>query len=103
MPGIRFPFVFGFSVYENFESREVARTGKASMPKSSERMLGGHAVMAAGYNEKDKRFIVRNSWGTDWGLCGYFTIPYAYLASRNLSDDFWVIYNKLRFCFFIFF
>jgi C1A family cysteine protease len=88
-----FPFVFGFTVYESFESQTVAKTGKVNMPKSSERALGGHAVMAVGYIEKQKRFIVRNSFGADWGTNGYFTMPYEYLDTRNLSDDFWVI-NK---------
>ena len=86
-----FPFVFGFSVYESFESKQVARTGVAPMPKASERALGGHAVLAVGYDDAKRRFLVRNSWGTRWGMDGYFTMPYAYLASRSLSSDFWTI------------
>ena len=86
-----FPFVFGFAVYESFESQRVATTGVVYMPKKNESMLGGHAVLAVGYDDKTKRFIVRNSWGTTWGKKGYFTMPYAYLADRNLSDDFWTI------------
>jgi len=84
-----FPFVFGFTVYESFESLKVAQTGLVPMPKKSERALGGHAVMAAGYDQKQKRFIVRNSWGPQWGQAGYFTMPYAYL--ETLADDFWTI------------
>lgn len=61
-----FPFVFGFSVYESFESPAVARTGVMSMPDSSERLLGGHAVMAVGYDDAKKRLVVRNSWGSQW-------------------------------------
>ncbi len=84
-----FPFVFGFTVYESFESLKVAQTGLVPMPKKSERVLGGHAVMAAGYDQKQKRFIVRNSWGLGWGQAGYFTMPYAYF--ETLADDFWTI------------
>jgi C1A family cysteine protease len=86
-----YPFVFGFTVYESFESPEVARTGVVPMPQSGERVLGGHAVVAVGYLDADKRFIVRNSWGPKWGQQGYFTMPYEYLDNRNLSDDLWTI------------
>jgi C1A family cysteine protease len=86
-----YPFVFGFTVYESFESDAVARTGTVPMPTRHERTLGGHAVCAVGYDDKSQRFIVRNSWGADWGRKGYFTMPYAYLADRNLSDDFWTM------------
>jgi C1A family cysteine protease len=86
-----FPFVFGFTVYEGFETQHVALTGVVDMPHPRERVVGGHAVMAVGYDDAAKRFIVRNSWGEKWGMKGYFTMPYAYLTDRNLSDDFWTI------------
>ena len=47
--------------------------------------------VAVGYDNANKRFIVRNSWGPKWGQKGYFTMPYAYLLDENLSDDFWTI------------
>jgi len=53
--------------------------------------IGGHAVLAVGYNEAKQTFLVRNSWGTVWGQKGYFTIPYAYLTNQNLSDGFWTL------------
>jgi len=86
-----FPFVFGFTVYESFESREVAKTGVVPMPGTGESILGGHAVLAVGYDDETQRFRVRNSWGSGWGDGGYFTIPYAYLTKRSLASDFWTI------------
>ena len=86
-----YPFTFGFTVYESFESPEVAQTGVVPMPASGEKVLGGHAVDAVGYDDSPQRFIVRNSWGTGWGMNGYFTMPYAYLTQRGLSSDFWAI------------
>lgn len=84
-----YPFVFGFTVYESFESAKVTKTGVVDMPKEGESALGGHAVMAVGYDQKTKCFLVRNSWGEDWGKKGYFTIPFKYL--ETLADDFWTI------------
>jgi C1A family cysteine protease len=86
-----FPFVFGFTVYDSFESQEVANTGVMPMPAPSEKVLGGHAVLAVGYDEPSQRFIIRNSWGTGWGQKGYFTMPYAYITQSNYCDDFWTI------------
>ncbi|MFH1018567.1 MAG: C1 family peptidase [Pseudomonadota bacterium] len=86
-----YPFVFGFSVYESFESAATARTGKVSMPSGDEAMLGGHAVMTVGYADAGRYFIVRNSWGPAWGLEGYCLMPYAYLVHADLAADFWTI------------
>jgi C1A family cysteine protease len=86
-----FPFVFGFTVYDEFESDAVAKTGKLNLPGPKEEVQGGHAVMCVGYDDNTQRFLVRNSWGTDWGMKGYFTMPYEYLTNRNLADDFWTI------------
>ena len=86
-----YPFVFGFTVYDSFESQTVAQTGIVPMPGSAEQVLGGHCVVAVGYDDSQQRFVIRNSWGTGWGMQGYCTMPYAYLTDANLSSDFWTI------------
>jgi len=86
-----YPFVFGFTVYESFETQDMAQSGVMQMPQPDEQVLGGHAVLAVGYDDASQRFIVRNSWGTDWGQAGYFTMPYAYLTTRGLASDFWTM------------
>lgn len=84
-----YPFVYGFTVYESFDSPPVAKTGVVNMPAKKEGVLGGHAVMAVGYDKDIERFIVRNSWGKKWGRDGYFTMPFEYI--ETLADDFWVV------------
>jgi C1A family cysteine protease len=84
-----YPFVFGIAVYDSFESAEVAKTGIVPMPDSMEGSLGGHAVCAVGYDLTEKVFIVRNSWGAEWGMEGYFYLPFRYV--ETLANDFWTI------------
>jgi C1A family cysteine protease len=86
-----YPFVFGFSVYESFETSGIARSGDVPMPEDGEAVLGGHAVLAVGYDNTTRRFQLRNSWGAAWGRGGYGTIPYDYLLDSSLADDFWTI------------
>jgi C1A family cysteine protease len=87
------PFVFGFAVYESFMTRTVAQTGMMTWPSKDEKFYGGHAVCCVGYDDSIEggRFIVRNSWGDKWGDKGYFYMPYDYLTTKGLADDFWVI------------
>jgi C1A family cysteine protease len=85
------PFVFGFSVYEHVMSPTVARTGVIRMPGPKERLQGGHAVLAVGYDDATERVLFRNSWGEGWGKKGYGELPYGYLTRRDLSDDFWCV------------
>jgi len=86
-----YPFVFGFTVYDSFEGQQVAKSGIVNLPAPTEKVVGGHAVLAVGYDDTTNRFIVRNSWGGTWGQKGYFTMPYDYLTNTNLADDFWTI------------
>jgi C1A family cysteine protease len=92
-----FPFVFGFSVYQSFISDEVWNTGVVPMPSPNEPGANedgspaGHAMLVVGYDDSEQRFIIRNSWGEEWGMQGYGTMPYAYFLEQNLSDDFWAV------------
>jgi len=84
------PIVIGFTVYDSFESQEVAATGIVPMPDlARERQLGGHAVCAVGYDDEKQWVIVRNSWGTEWGDKGYCYFPYAMFADKELVSDMW--------------
>lgn len=87
-----FPISFGFSVYSSFETN-VGADGVVPMPRPSEAMLGGHAVVAIGYKQIRGQlyFECRNSWGPRWADRGYFWMPAGYVTSRSLASDFWVI------------
>lgn len=85
------PFVFGFSVYESFESNAVAKTGIIPMPRKSESLLGGHAVSAEGYDNRTKYIKCRNSHTKNHGDEGYLYLPYEYISNPDLAADFWKI------------
>jgi len=86
-----YPFVFGFTVYEGFVSDAVAENGVAMLPQPGERVIGGHAVMAVGYDDTRQRFLAMISWGDAWGKSGFFTMPYVYLTDQDLAADFWTV------------
>ena len=85
----KIPVVFGMSIYESFMSEATTTTGVVSMPKNTEVLIGGHAMMLVGYDKSN--FIVRNSWGDKWGDSGYCYVPYDYLTDSNLAEDFWAV------------
>lgn len=85
------PFVFGMTIFESFESPAVGSSGVIPMPSPQEETIGGHAMMAVGYDDAGQFFWIRNSWGPSWGLGGYCQLPYAYLTNPQLAADFWTL------------
>jgi C1A family cysteine protease len=83
------PFVFGISIYWNFPTKST--TGVIPMPGDAASAHDGHVMLAVGYDDAKRTFIVRNSWGPAWGVKGYGTVPYEYLLRRDLAQDFWTI------------
>jgi C1A family cysteine protease len=93
-----YPFVYGFKVYPSFQSTITEKTGIMSMPNQSESYIVGHAVCAIGFDDNFKNsgkgyFIVKNSWGKNWGDNGYFYMPYEYITNDALCflEDFWIL------------
>jgi C1A family cysteine protease len=84
-----YPFVLGFTCYSSLPFKST--TGEIPLPSSHDHAIGGHAVLAVGYDDAHHRILIRNSWGPGWGAGGYGSLPYAYLLSPNLADDFWTI------------
>ncbi len=84
-----YPIMFGFTVYQNFESGQTPTTGIVQMPSGS--VLGGHANLIVGYDDARQVFISRNSWGTSFGDHGYVYFPYSYLLNSGLASDFWTL------------
>jgi C1A family cysteine protease len=88
-----YPIVFGISLYESFDKQRKRGVVPLPTPNEVSRAAhGGHAMLCVGYSDTDKVFIVRNSWGEEWGDNGYCYIPYAYLINDKFNDgDSWII------------
>lgn len=85
-----FPIVFGTRVTESF--MRVPRSGVVPMPSAHDRddaRHGRHALLLVGYDDSRRHFVVRNSWGDDWGDLGYCYMPYAYVAHPQWSRNAW--------------
>jgi C1A family cysteine protease len=97
------PAMFGFTVYSSVAQAET--TGRIPVPFGRERIEGGHAVVAMGYDDALTianasggepslgALLIRNSWGKVWGEKGYGWLPYAYVL-RGLAEDFWSVLKK---------
>jgi C1A family cysteine protease len=85
------PIIFGFGVYQSYQSRTVSKTGIVPLPERSERRLGGHAVLLVGYDNNRQLYKFRNSYGTGWGDAGNGYLPYAYVENPQLAGDFWIV------------
>lgn len=84
-----FPVVLGITIFDNFATQDARDSGLIGMPSKRDGSLGGHAVLCVGYNKRSKEFIMRNSWGSMWGISGYFMIPFNYIT--QYGSDMWTI------------
>ena len=87
-----YPFVFGLALFESFDM--ARRLGRVPLPSEEEwgrESHGGHAMLCVGYKDTAQVFIVRNSWGADWGDNGYCYIPYAYMTNPDFISDVWKV------------
>lgn len=85
------PFMLSFGIYESFESPAAERANMPPVPKKGEKFLGNHAVLAVGYDEAQRRFLLRNSWGPHWAIGGYFWMPYDYAVHPDYAGDLWTL------------
>ncbi len=86
-----FPFTVGFSVYASLYDQDGDPKVHVPLPAAGDDLLGGHAVLAVGYDDGTQSFKLRNSWGATTQEKGNFYLPYAYLTNSDLADDFWTI------------
>ncbi|NQZ88856.1 MAG: C1 family peptidase [Colwellia sp.] len=80
-----FPVIFGMMVPRSFYSTPAS--GVFTMPKPDEIRLGGHALLAVGYDDEKQHFIVRNSWGEEFGDKGYCYIPYEFFTGKYQTSQ----------------
>lgn len=83
-----FPFIFGMSIFPD-QFVASGKTGVVDVPPDGAQPVGGHAVVAVGYDATS--FTVLNSGGPSWGRNGYITMPNAYFENPAWTYDFWTI------------
>jgi len=88
-----YPIIFGLALFDSFDNQR--KKGLIPTPTAREvsrESHSGHAMLCVGYSDTDRVFIVRNSWGDEWGDDGYCYIPYDYMMSEDYNDgDCWII------------
>ncbi|TAD89861.1 MAG: peptidase C1 [Bacteroidetes bacterium] len=87
-----YPFAFGLALFGSFD--RAGKHGLVPAPEANAATRtshGNHAMLCVGYSDQSQAFIVRNSWGEDWGEQGYCYIPYDYLANPDYCGDCWAI------------
>lgn len=89
-----YPIAFALNLFESFNTATENR-GRIALPKKQENVRethAWHAMLCVGYSDKDRMFIVRNSWGSEWGDKGYCYIPYDYVIHPEYNGhDSWII------------
>lgn len=84
------PLVFGLKIYDSFFNSRF--NGIVPMPDlNKDKYYGNHALVIVGYKDSTKQFIVRNSWGVNFGIKGYIFLPYEYVLDNRLSYNLWYI------------
>ncbi len=83
------PIAFGTHVWSSFT--DLGPDGMVRMPQAGDRGEGRHAMLIVGYCDRSQVFIVRNSWGTDWGNGGYCYMPYQYLTNPHWTHTCWAV------------
>lgn len=73
------PVVFAMMIFSNIQD---GANGMVPMPGPNDQPLGGHAILAVGYDNARRVFIFRNSWGAEWGDKGYGYLPYDYFRAN---------------------
>jgi C1A family cysteine protease len=87
-----YPVVLGIRIYRSFESDQVTKHGLISRPDMKrEESLGGHTVCLVGYDDSMGSFILRSSWGMNWGFAGHAYLPYGYVEDGCLVSNPWII------------
>ena len=81
-----YPIIFGLKLTAQFfmpPHDGFIPTPDPNDPQSAEHGL--HAMLIVGYNDRQRIFIVRNSWGKDWGVDGYCYLSYDYVANEEFN------------------
>ena len=106
-----FPYLLGFECPDYIDSDAIAAHGVFWLPGTvNPTFVGGHDVLIVGYDlhfksnpdflasgvdptlVQDEALMVRNSWGTSWGIPdkpGHFWMPMSWASNTSTGGDSW--------------
>jgi hypothetical protein len=94
-----FPILCGIKIFKNIDDKKVKKTGIIEIPNNindsdnllGDNLLGGHCIILIGFDDNTKYYKFINSWGSNWGDNGFGYLPYEYITSEYLSDEFYIL------------
>ncbi|KAK3994275.1 hypothetical protein QBC44DRAFT_392743 [Cladorrhinum sp. PSN332] len=82
------PIVATFALYEDFWDWKDEKGDKVYSYNGIARETGNHIALIVGYDDAKQAWLLKNSWGPEWGNKGF-----VYIAYDNANIDYWTKYG----------
>ncbi len=81
------PLLAGMAVFNDF----FAYNSGVYVKTAGSALAGYHCITVVGYDDNQQAWILKNSWGTNWGIGGFGLVRYG--QADLLIDSSWMMYS----------